>query len=75
MFSGPFNVDGPTDVAYIAHYFTKSKEEFQKKTCVTGLATVDPIGKIKFPHCGEEIADIGPYVWALIFENFYQNHL
>lgn len=28
---GPFNPNGPTDVAFIAHYFTKTKEEWDKK--------------------------------------------
>ena len=28
---GPFNPDGPTDIIYINHYFTKTKEEFNIK--------------------------------------------
>jgi hypothetical protein len=31
QFSGPFNDQGPTDVAVLHHYFTKSREEFEKK--------------------------------------------
>jgi hypothetical protein len=39
--SGPFNKDGPTDIAYINHYFCKTPEEFQNKIDRGRATTVD----------------------------------
>lgn len=40
-FAGPFNPNGPTDVAVIHHYWTKSVDEFRVKACVRGRADAD----------------------------------
>jgi hypothetical protein len=36
VFQGPFNHDGPSDVAYINHYYFKSTREYSKKYLSTG---------------------------------------
>jgi hypothetical protein len=42
---GPFNPDGPTDVAYINHYFCKTFSEFKKKVS-RGRADCDQFRKL-----------------------------
>jgi hypothetical protein len=37
FFNGPFNPDGPTDVAYINHYYYKTKEDWELR-CIRGKA-------------------------------------
>jgi len=54
-FDGPFNFGGPTDIAVLHHYFSKSTKEFHFKGCTTGRAdtvkrskcnSVPPVGDI-----------------------------
>ena len=50
-FFGPFNPDGPSDVAVINHYWTKSKKEFHHKGCVRGI--VDVVNKSSKENLGK----------------------
>lgn len=60
--SGPFNPDGPTDVAQLNHYFCKTQEEFVKK-CNRGRA--DTFTKRNFSeftgHNFNDIEDLNAY--------------
>jgi hypothetical protein len=40
FYNGPFNPDGPTDIAYINHYYYKIKEDWDLK-CIGGRADCD----------------------------------
>ena len=44
-FTGPFNRNGPTDVAVLHHYYTKSEEEWHNKGCVRKAANPKAINR------------------------------
>lgn len=70
-FYGPFNPGGPTDVAVIHHYLTKSIKEYWYKSCVRGRA--DASGPMKYNHCNQTIPQDGtvydPSAWDFLKDN------
>jgi hypothetical protein len=46
LFEGPFNVDGPADVAYINHYLCKTREDYSMR-CERGRSDMMTRAKIE----------------------------
>lgn len=54
-FLGPYNQGGPSDIAVVNHYKTKSKKEFHYKGCIRGISdVVNKSSKENFGKCGEQ---------------------
>jgi hypothetical protein len=53
---GSFNPNGPTNVAVIHHYFSKSVEEFYVKVCVRGSTRLSNMASNDY--CGTSLRDI-----------------
>jgi hypothetical protein len=57
-FTGPFNPGGPTDIAVLYHYRTKSKKEFHSKGCQRGRADVANTTSQAFhSNCGSNVIE------------------
>ncbi|CAM9780955.1 unnamed protein product [Heterosigma akashiwo] len=69
-FHGPFNPGGPTDVAVIHHYWTKSMKEFSYKSCVRG--SINPAA-MKYILCNATVPQndkvYDPSAWDFLKDN------